>query len=83
MTFGRPFEAKLDRTCPLEEPERGRRNSCQNGLSEEEIFESTNPLIKGDTPRKKRLPLACKNGVWDKNHPMCKEREITSPMDMD
>ena len=44
VTFGPPVEAKLDRRCPFEEPERGRRNSCQNGLTEQQIFESTNPL---------------------------------------
>ena len=38
-------------------------------------------------PKKSResLPMACKNGVWGKNHPKCKlpEETITSPMDMD
>ena len=38
-------------------------------------------------PQKSResLPMACRNGVWDKNHPKCQlpEEKITSPMDMD
>ena len=56
---GPAVRATTDRRCPLVEPEYARRNSCQNGLSEQQIFDSTNPLIKGDTPRKKKLPMAC------------------------
>ena len=36
-------------------------------------------------PEKRKLPLACRNGAWDKNHPKCKapKERITSPMDME
>ena len=80
---GPAVRATTDRRCPLVEPEYARRNSCQNGLSEQQIFDSTNPLIKGDTPRKKKLPMACKNGLWDENHPKCREGVIASPMDLE
>ena len=33
--------------------------------------------------QRKKIPMACKNGVWDKNHPKCRDSGITSPMDMD
>lgn len=34
---GAPVRATTDERCPLVEPELGRNNSCQNGLSEEEL----------------------------------------------
>ena len=81
--IGPAVKENTDWRCPLVEPEYARRNSCQNGLSEQQIFDSTNPLIKGDTPRKKKLPMACKNGLWDENHPKCREGVIASPMDLE
>ena len=32
---------------------------------------------------KSSIPLQCKNGVWKKSHPKCKDVGITSSMDMD
>ena len=59
-----------DPNCPVREPSPGWKSTC-----DEEI----GPI------RKKKKPLACRNGVWDESHPMCKDEEqkITSPMDMD
>ena len=34
---GTPLRATTDERCPLEEPEIGKQNSCQNGLTEEQI----------------------------------------------
>ena len=34
-------------------------------------------------PNSRKVPMACKNGVWDKNHPKSKGFGIPSPMDMD
>ena len=33
--------------------------------------------------KKKKIPLACRNGIWNKNHPKCRGTSITSPMDRD
>ena len=76
--------------CPLVEPEIGRVNSCQNGLSEQKIINSTSALIHigpgpGSSKKKNKLPLACRNVVWDEDHPKChvKGEKIPSPIDMD
>ena len=37
--------SSFDRRCPSEEPETGRNNSCQNGLSEKEIKAASKPPI--------------------------------------
>ena len=34
-------------------------------------------------PSSRKIPMACKNGVWNKNHPKCRGLAVTSPMDMD
>ena len=81
--IGPSVRATTDWRCPLVEPEYARENSSQNGFSEQQIFDSTNPLIKGDTTRKKKSPMKCKNGIWDKNNPKCSEGVITSPMDVE
>ena len=46
--------------------------SFLSSLISPEIFDSTNPFIKVDTPRKKKLSMACKNGLWDENYPKCR-----------
>tara|TARA_Y100001968_G_C19065760_1_gene575916 strand:+ start:149 stop:595 length:447 start_codon:yes stop_codon:yes gene_type:complete len=62
-------KAYTDWKCPLVEPGIGARNSCAI------------PKKRGIT--KNKLPMACRNGVWDKNHPKCRKGRIASPMDMD
>ena len=52
------------------------------------IPSSSDVFCSGDprAPKKpSKLPMACRNGTWDKNHPKCQlpENKITSPMDMD
>ena len=39
------IRTSLDKRCPSEEPEIGRNNSCQNGLSEKEIKAASKPPI--------------------------------------
>ena len=72
--------ATTDGKCPLVEPEIGRNNSCQNGLSEEEIINSNDPLINFYPPEKKKkvktdvpsgsVKINCDSPVW-KNKPRC------------
>ena len=56
--------------CPQGEPAIGWNSTCEA------------PYIK---KVKTKLPMACRNGVWDKDHPKCqvKEDRVMSPMDMD
>ena len=56
--------------CPAGEPALGWNSTCEA------------PYIE---KLKTKLPLACRNGVWSKDHPKCQllEKKITSPMDMD
>ena len=45
LTFrGSAVLANTDQRCPLEEPEVGRNNSCQNGVPEEQIKSSKPPI---------------------------------------
>ena len=70
VDWGRIVErAFIDPKCPLVEPGIGAPNSC--AVAKER---KTN-----------NLPMACRNGVWDKDHPKCqvKEDRIMSPMDME
>ena len=70
VDWGRLVErAFIDPKCPLVEPGIGAPNSC--AVAKER---KTN-----------KLPMACRNGVWDKDHPKCQlpEMKIPSPMDMD
>ena len=59
-----------DSLCPAGEPKIGWNSTCEA------------PYIVSN---KKKLPMACRNGVWDKDHPKCQlpEIKIPSPMDMD
>ncbi len=41
---GATTRSTTDERCPLEEPEVGRNNSCQNGVSEEVIYKSDPPI---------------------------------------
>ena len=66
------IKAVVDPKCPLTEPIIGTPSSC---TTQEDLDQ-----IKA---KKNKKPLACKNGVWDENHPKCKDAGITSPMDMD
>ena len=56
--------------CPKGEPAIGWNSTCEAPY-----------VIK---PKRKKKPLACRNGTWGSDHPQCKESEseITSPMDM-
>ncbi len=77
---GATVRATTDGKCPLVEPEIGRNNSCQNGLSEEEIFNSNNPLINFYPPEKKKkvktdvtsgsVKINCNSPVW-RDKPRC------------
>ena len=51
--IGTTIHATTKKRCLLVEPEYARRNSCHNGLKEQQIFDSTNPFMKGNKPRKK------------------------------
>ena len=69
------LKAVVDPKCPNKEPIIGTPSSC---TTQEELDE-----IKAK--KKPKLPMACRNGVWDKDHPKCqvKEDRITSPMGME
>ena len=41
---GSTAKASTDERCPMVEPEIGRNNSCQNGVSEEMIYKSNPPI---------------------------------------
>ena len=58
-----------DPNCPSGVPSIGWNSTCEA------------PYVK--VKKKNKKPMACKNGVWDKNHPKCRDEGITSPMDMD
>ena len=68
-------KAVVDPKCPLTEPIIGTPSSC---TTQEELDE-----IKAK--KKTKLPMACRNGVWDKDHPKCQVNvdKVMSPMDMD
>ena len=76
--IGNSARATTDKKCPLIEPEIGRNNSCQNGLSEKELFESEDPLVRMYHPNqkvkinKKDSPagINCDSAVW-RNKPQC------------
>lgn len=59
-----------DLNCPTGQPAIGWNSTCEA------------PYI---SKKKNKLPMACRNGVWDKDHPKCQRSEIKipSPMDMD
>ena len=61
-----------DPKCPPGEPALGWNSTCEA------------PYIKKEK-KKNKLPMACRNGVWAKDHPKCQlpEETVTSPMDMD
>ena len=46
---------------------------------------ATNAKNYGSSKKKNRLPMACREGIWDKDDPRCqiKVEKIMSPMDMD
>ena len=69
---------------PLQVP----RDSKITGPIGSDIYGSPLPSqrICGQKKSKKnKLPLACRNGVWDKNHPKCQVKvdKVMSPMDID
>ena len=70
VDWGRLVErAFIDPKCPLAEPGIGAPNSC--AVAKER--------------KTSKLPMACRNGAWDKDHPKCQlpEMKIPSPMDID
>ena len=72
---GQSLKAVVDPKCPDREPIIGTQSSCTTQSDLDEI----------QAAKKKKKPLACRNGTWSPDHPQCKESEsaITSPMDMD
>ena len=82
LLLGKPIwgsqviKAVVDPKCPNREPIVGTQSSCTTQADLEAMKASK---------KKKRKPLACRNGTWSPDHPQCKESEsaITSPMDMD
>ena len=39
--------------------------------------------LASDNASHEGMPLACRNGTWDKNHPKCRDGGFTSSMEMD
>ena len=70
------LKAVVDPKCPDREPIIGTQSSCTTQAELDKIEEAK---------KKKKKPLACRNGTWSPEHPQCKDSEsaITSPMDMD
>ena len=73
---GQSLKAVVDPKCPDREPIIGTQSSCTTQSDLDEIQAAK---------KKRKKPLACRNGTWSPDHPQCKESEsaITSPMDMD
>ena len=68
--------ATFDPSCPKREPGIGWRSTCD---------EEKGLLPETASKKKNKLPMACRNGVWDKDHPKCQVKvdKVMSPMDMD
>ena len=77
LLTGPPIKATTSNKCPMREPIIGTPSSCTT--------QADIDLMKLESMKKKKKPLACRNGTWSPNHPQCKdsEEQITSPMDMD
>tara|TARA_B100000579_G_C22455185_1_gene676252 strand:- start:80 stop:640 length:561 start_codon:yes stop_codon:yes gene_type:complete len=62
--------------CPNREPGLGWGSTCdeERGLLPEKV-----------SKKKNKLPMACREGIWDKDHPKCQVKvdKIPSSMDMD
>ena len=61
--------------CPNREPGLGWGSTCDEDKG----------LLPEKVSTKNKLPMACRNGVWDKDHPKCQVKvdKIPSSMDMD
>ena len=70
---GSVVKAVSNPSCPDREPLLATNSSC--------VTKESLEFHKNQSKQKK--PLACRNGVWDKNHPKCRDAGITSSMDMD
>ena len=82
--IGTTIHATTKKRCLLIEPEYARRNSCHNGLKEQQIFDSTNPFMKGNKPRKKDYQWHVEMESGTKvSQSASFQKKIMSPLDMD
>ena len=81
---GTAIHPTTKKRCLLVEPEYARRNSCHNGLKEQQIFDSTNPFMKGNKPRKKDYQWHVEMESGTKvSQSASFQKKIMSPLDMD
>ena len=70
LKIGQEVSITKSSDCPAGEPAVGWNSTCEAPY-----------IVKIKKTNKK--PMACRNGVWDENHPKCRDAGITSSMDMD